>query len=132
MPKRSADGVNRSAEIRKFYEEHPDARIGECISGLSSRGVDVSYGLVASVRSRQPGAGNKSRVGPVTVLESRRVGDFVDLSNLEPTVAVKILLDFADLVRDLGGLDRFRVVLGEYVADGGGSSYMDVNDEDED
>jgi len=76
MPKVSADGINRSAEIRKFFEANPSARIGDCISFLKERGLEVSYGLVASVRSRD--AGKKSaEEKPVTADDLCRVKDFI-------------------------------------------------------
>lgn len=133
MPKVSADGINRSAEIRKFFEENPSARIPDCISGLKARGLDVSYGLVASVRSRELG---KRQEVPVTSEEACRVRDFIKVSNLDPDVAVRILRDFSDLVQIVGGLDRFRYILArcEDFMDGprvSESSYYDVNDEDE-
>lgn len=135
MPKVSADGINRSAEIRKFFEANPSARIGDCISGLKERGIEVSYGLVASVRSRD--AGKKvEEEKPVTAEEMCRVRDFIKISNLDTDVAVRILRDFADLVQIVGGLDRFRYILGRCEGlmeepRASESSYYDVNDDDE-
>lgn len=130
MPKVSSDGINRSAEIRKFFESNSGARISDCISYLKERGIEVSYGLVASVRSRD--AGKKSEDKPVTDEEMCRVRDFIKISNLDTDVAVRILRDFANLVQIVGGLDRFRYILGcceEPRASE--SSYYDVNDDDE-
>jgi hypothetical protein len=133
MPRVSADGINRSAEIRKYFEEHPDSRIGDCISALKGRGIEVSYGLVASVRSRDSGK-KVVHDSPVTAEEACRVRDFVKVSNLDEDVALRILGDFADLVQVVGGLDRFRYILGRY-GDFSDvkpqSSYYDVNEDDE-
>jgi len=51
-------------------------------------------------------------------------------------VAVRILKDFADLVQIVGGLDRFRYILGrceDLIEEprASESSYYDVNDDDE-
>jgi len=131
MPKVSADGVNRSAEIRKFFEANPSARIGDCISFLKERGLEVSYGLVASVRSRD--AGKRAEEKPVGEEEFVRVRDFIKISNLDEGVALRILRDFADLVQVVGGLDRFRYILGRISEScaASESSYYDVNEDDE-
>lgn len=130
MPKVSADGINRSAEIRKFFESNPSARIGDCISFLKGRGLEVSYGLVASVRSRD--SGKKVEEKPVGEEDICRVRDFIKISNLDTDVAVRILRDFADLVQIVGGLDRFRYILGRCEEPRAvESSYYDVNEDDE-
>lgn len=125
MSRVSSDGLNRSAEIRKFFELNPGAGIRDCISDLSSRGVEVSYGLVASVRSRD-------RVREeVSEGDLERVRDFVRVSNLDSEVAVRILRDFVKLVQVVGGLDRFLHILDKVGEPVSASSYYDVN-EDED
>lgn len=130
MPRVS--GVNRSEEIRKWFLENPGCGIKDCVEGLAARGLAVSYGLVAAVRQRQKTQVQDMKEGVEVVGEDdlRRVKDFIGHSNLDPDVAVRILKDFADLVQVSGGLSRFRSLLDGVV--GGGSSYMDVNDDDED
>jgi hypothetical protein len=134
MPRVSADGINRSEEIRRFLRENPGVRIQDCIDGLKGRGIEVSYGLVASVRSRDSGK-KVVQESPVTAEEACRVRDFVKVSNLDDDVAVRILGDFANLVQLVGGLDRFRYILDRYEGFSdvkeSSSSYYDVNDDED-
>lgn len=134
MPKISPDGINRSDEIRKYFASNPSASINDCIEGLKGIGIAVSYSLVASVRSRQK---EKGPEGPVGEDEVRRVHDFINVSNLDTDVALRILRDFSDLVQVSGGLNRFRLILDKLCVRPGSepvceSPYHDVNDEDED
>ena len=106
--------MNKSAEIRAYFVEHPDGRSSECIKSLKDRGIEVSAGLVAVVRSKGPQAGNKRRDKGVTLEEVKIVKAFVARSNLDIEVATKILEEFSLLVRSLGGVDRFLEILNEY------------------
>jgi hypothetical protein len=95
--------MNRSEEIRRFYDKNPGARPKECIAALAAQGIDVSPTLVSCVRAKL-----KVRdMGADVAL----VGDFVDSSGLDPEVAVEILRRFADVVDGVGGIPRFREVL---------------------
>lgn len=130
MPKISPDGINRSDEIRKYFNANPSAGIKDCIDALKEVGIEVSYSLVASVRSRHK---DKGPEGPVTVDELRRVHDFISVSNLDTDVAIRILRDFADLVQVSGGLSRFRLILDQFSAGladcAGEGRYQDVNED---
>lgn len=116
--------MNRSEEIRRFYEKNPGARPKECISALAAQGIDVSPTLVSCVRAKL-----KVRdMGTDVAL----VSDFVESSGLDPEVAVEILRRFADVVDGVGGVSRFREVLSNLSFDpskitGG----MDDDDEEE-
>lgn len=103
--------LNKSAEIRSYFLEHPDARSTDCIKSLKERGIEVSAGLVAVVRSKEPGG---KRGKEITLDEVKVVKAFVARSNLDIEVATKILEEFSLLVRSLGGVDRFLEVLNEY------------------
>lgn len=108
--------VNRSEEIRRFYEQNPGARPKECIIALAARGIDVSPTLVSCVRAklREQSVPERDMASDVAVVRG-----FVDSSGLDPEVAVEILTRFAGVVEKVGGLDRFREVLAE-VGPGGG------------
>jgi hypothetical protein len=95
---------------------------------------------------------------PISSNELKMVGDFVEKSNLDPDLATRILAEFSNLVRAIGTNDRFDRVLEEFgrvsnnsssvivdppeVFPGvvqqenavveGGSSYFDVNEEEDD
>lgn len=99
--------VNRSEEIRRFYEQNPGARPKECIIALAAQGIDVSPTLVSCVRAKL-----KERVPERDIASDVAVvRGFVDSSGLDPEVAVEILTRFAGVVEKIGGLDRFREVL---------------------
>jgi hypothetical protein len=99
--------VNRSEEIRRFYEQNPGARPKECIIALAARGIDVSPTLVSCVRAKL-----KERVPERDIASDVAVvRGFVDSSGLDPEVAVEILTRFVGVVERVGGLDRFREVL---------------------
>jgi hypothetical protein len=148
--------VNRSEEIRRFYEQNPGARPKECIIALAAQGIDVSPTLVSCVRAKL-----KERVSERDIASDVAVvRGFMDSSGLDPEVAVEILNQFAGVVEKVGGLDRFREVLevvsaSDEVVGGGivddvpvveakvpglevsppvasGFYYDDVNDEDDD
>ena len=108
--------VNRSEEIRRFFEQNPGARPKECIIALAARGIDVSPTLVSCVRAKL-----KERVsGRDMASDVSVVRGFVDSSGLDPEVAVEILTRFVGVVDKVGGLDRFREVLAEMSPGGGG------------
>ena len=150
--------MNRSEEIRRFYEQNPGARPKECIIALAAQGIDVSPTLVSCVRAKL-----KERVPERDIASDvSLVREFVDSSGLDSEVAVEILARFAGIVEKVGGLDRFREVLevvsasdevvvgvpvvevkvpevkvpgqevSPPVASSGGFYYDDVNDEDDD
>jgi hypothetical protein len=99
--------VNRSEEIRRFYEQNPGARPKECIIALAAQGIDVSPTLVSCVRAKL-----KERVPERDIASDVAVvREFVDSSGLDPEVALEILTRFAGVVEKVGGLDRFREVL---------------------
>lgn len=103
--------VNRSEEIRRFFDQHPGARPKECIIALAARGIDVSPTLVSCVRAKL-----KERVPERDIASDVAVvRGFVDSSGLDPEVAVEILTRFVGVVEKVGGLDRFREVL-EFVS----------------
>jgi len=99
--------MNRSEEIRRFYEQNPGARPKDCIIALAAQGIDVSPTLVSCVRAKL-----KERVSERDIASDVAVvRGFVDSSGLDPEVAVEILTQFAGVVEKVGGLDRFREVL---------------------
>lgn len=107
--------VNRSEEIRRFFEQNPGARPKECIIALAAQGVDVSPTLVSCVRAKM-----RDRVPERDMaVDVALVRDFVDSSGLDSEVAVEILNRFVGVVEKVGGLSRFREVLAE-VGPGGG------------
>lgn len=124
MPKVSADGINRSAVIRDYFKEHPSARIVDCLDYMKDRGLEVSYGLVATVKSRMP-----KEEEEITEKDHVHVRDYIRVSNLDEDVAVRILSDFADLVQVVGGLEKFRRILSGMKKPE--SSYCDPNEEED-
>ena len=107
--------VNRSEEIRRFFDQHPGSRPKECIAALAAQGIDVSPTLVSCVRAKlKERVPERDMASDVAVVRG-----FVDSSGLDPEVAVEILTRFAGVVEKVGGLDRFREVLAE-VGPGGG------------
>jgi len=139
--------VNRSEEIRRFYDKNPGARPKECIAVLAARGIEVSPTLVSCVRAKlKESVPERDMAGDLELVRS-----FVDSSGLDPEVAVEILARFAGVVEGVGGLVRFREVLAEVgslsvklmgddsssvvpepASDVSGFSYDDVNDEEDD
>jgi hypothetical protein len=109
--------LNKSAAIRDYFSEYPDAKAKDVIDALGKRGVEVSQALVAGVRSRSQGRpGNKKRRAgsDVTLAEAMVLRKFISQSGLDVSVASKILMDFASLIGKFGGIDRFKEVLGQY------------------
>jgi hypothetical protein len=151
----ASGGLNKSEEIRKFFEKSPDARTAECITFLAGKNIEVSQALVSSVRGRLSGKTGKSK--EVTLSEAMLVKNFIDTSGIDEEVATSILSDFADLIIKCGGVDRFRDILSQYKGftacaetvsesieqsesdedededeDSDESAYEDVNDEEDD
>lgn len=150
----AAGSINKSGEIRKYYELHPDSNIKDCIDFLGKKGIEVSQALVSGVRTRSQGKpGNKKRRGDVTIQEMSLVKNFVNKSGLDVDVATGILEQFASLIDEIGTIERFKEVLSAFgsfesggvhsapkismeedcVAVSSDGDYEDVNDdEDED
>lgn len=148
-------GINKSEEIRKFYDANPDAKTKDCIDSLKSKGIEVSQALVAGVRSRSQGTpGNKKKKGEVSIAEMKLLKNFVSKSNLDISVATKTLNELVALIHEIGSVERFKTVLDEFgsfeesdsdesedseeeavavaSSDEDESDYEDVNDEDDD
>jgi hypothetical protein len=109
--------LNKSAVIRDYLSEHPDAKAKDVIDALGEKGVEVSQALVAGVRARSQGRpGNKKRRAgsDVTLAEAMMVRKFISQSGLDIGVASKILMDFTSLIGNFGGIDRFKEVLEQY------------------
>jgi hypothetical protein len=104
---------NKSELIRKYFESNPQSSVKDCISDLADGGVEVSYALVFGVRGR---AFKEYKDIPVvesepSLSEMKLVRDFVEKSNLDQDLAVRILKEFSNLVRGIGTIDRFDRVL---------------------
>ncbi|NBT35665.1 MAG: hypothetical protein EBT03_09040 [Betaproteobacteria bacterium] len=99
--------VNRSEEIRRFFDQNPGARPKDCITALAAQGIDVSPTLVSCVRAKLKERAPQRDMAVDVAL----VRDFVDSSGLDPEVAVEILTRFVGVVEGVGGLVRFREVL---------------------
>jgi hypothetical protein len=108
------NGVNKSELIRKYFENNPQASVKDCIAALGEGGVEVSYPLVFGVRGRMDAAKDDEKPREVSPAELKMVHDFVDKSNLDPDLATRILAEFVSLVRLIGTIDRFDVVLAEF------------------
>ena len=99
--------VNRSEEIRRFYDQNPGARPKECIIALAAQGIDVSPTLVSCVRAKlREVVPERDIASDVCVVRG-----FMESSGLDLEVAVEILGRFAGVVEKVGGLERFREVL---------------------
>lgn len=150
----AAGGVNKSDAIRKYYEQHPDAKTKDCIDALAENDIEVSQALVAGVRSRMQGnPGNKRRKkGEITLAEMKLIKNFIGKSHLEASVATKTLMELAALIDEIGSIERFKEALNEFdnfedgeeiedseaeavavgAEDDEDGDYEDVNDEDDD
>jgi hypothetical protein len=149
---------NKSELIRKYFESNPQSSVKDCISDLAEGGVEVSYALVFGVRGRMPKEDVLVVESEPSLSEMKLVRDFVEKSNLDQDLAVRILKEFSHLVRGIGTIDRFDRVLDgfgkcskifsspsevvpgvepivpsvEEPAVSTGGSYHDVNDDEED
>lgn len=112
----AAGGINKSEEIRKYFEKHPDCKTKDCIDALSEKGIEVSQALVAGVRSRMQGegGGKKKKKGEISVSEMKLLKNFISKSHLEASVATKTLMELACLIEEIGSVERFKDVLNEF------------------
>lgn len=114
----SDSGVNKSDAIRKYYDQNPDAKTKDVVKALGDQGIEVSPALVAGVRARHQGTpGNKKRrkaKGEVTLAEVKTLKEYISKSGVEEEMALSILGDFADLIDEIGDVERFREVLAEF------------------
>lgn len=111
-----AGGINKSEEIRKYFESHPESKTKDCIDALSKKDIEVSQALVAGVRSRMDGTAGtkKKRKGEVSVAEMKLLKTFITKSHLETSVATKTLMELAALIEEIGSVERFKDVLSEF------------------
>lgn len=105
---------NKSELIRKYFESNPQSSVKDCISDLANGGVEVSYALVFGVRGRMPKDVPVVVESEPSLGEMKLVRDFVERSNLDPDLAVRILKEFSNLVRAIGTIDRFDRVLEDF------------------
>lgn len=107
----AAGSVNKSEEIRNYFEKNPSATGKDCILALAKKDIEVSLPLVTGVRNRALGKTSSKKKGEVTVQEIKTLKSFVTKSNLDSAVAVNILKEFVDVIEEIGNIARFKEVL---------------------
>lgn len=126
----AAGGINKSEEIRKYFEKNPDSQTKDCIAALAGKGLEVSQALVAGVKGRMTG-GTKKKKGEVSVAEMKLVKNFIIKSHLEASAAHKTLMELTCLIEEIGSVERFKDVLNEF-GDFEDSDFDSDEDSDED
>lgn len=84
--------VNKSAAIRDYLDEHPNAGPTEIVEALAKKGVEVTPSFVSNIKSK-----TKSGLGP------RRRGRTAGSSGV---TSVNALVGAKKLIDQMGGIDQ--------------------------
>jgi hypothetical protein len=94
------DGVNKSAAIRDYYKQSPDAKVKEVIAALAAKGITVGSNLVYLVKGKMRGETQHRR-------KANRAAVKVATSSGN-TDAVKTILKVKALANEVGGLNTLK------------------------
>ena len=102
---KTAAGQSKSALIREYLAQNPDAKPKEVVEGLKARGIDVSLGLANVIKySSGKKTGRRKKI-------VRRVGRPAATSNGAGALTVENVLQTKQLVAQLGGTAKVRRAL---------------------
>ncbi|MEM6314755.1 MAG: hypothetical protein AAF743_11740 [Planctomycetota bacterium] len=109
MAKKRAGGPNKSAAIRDYLKTKPDAGPTEVCKELKKKGIVVAPALVSNVkaalRGKKAGAKKKGKPGRKPGPKPGRKAAATD------KVSISALVDAADFVEKVGGLDNAQALL---------------------
>lgn len=111
---KGSGGINKSALIRDYIANNPEATTSQIVEALGSKGHDVSQALVGSVRSREGRApGNKSRSKEITINELNTIHTIIEKFE-DASIVMGIIEDLTSCMKDIGGLARFEEAMEAY------------------
>lgn len=111
---KGSGGINKSALIRDYIKNNPEATTSQIVEALGSKGHDVSQALVAGVRSREGrGPGNKSRSKEITINELNTIHTIIEKFE-DASIVMGIIEDLTSCMKDIGGLARFEEAMEAY------------------
>lgn len=133
---KGSGGVNKSAAIRDYLTNHPEASTTEVVEALGGKGIDVSQALVAGVRSRaggekKPRKSAAAPAGAVTADELSTVQAVIEKFE-EPDVFMSVVEDVCGLIHGLGSVERLEVVMKALATKGSDSDESDSDESDSD
>ena len=113
MPEEETKPVSKSARVREFLEQHPEARnkdVAEALSGYGVRAADVAN-VKANLRKKAEKAGKASKPKA-----SKQEAPKKEPAAADPVIDASIQLDLleagVEFVRRAGGLNEALHVLG--------------------
>jgi hypothetical protein len=101
MP-RTKNGVNKSQEIRKVLQTHPDMPAQEIIESLAGKGIKVAPALVYFVKGKMKSRTARRRKARQMVAKVAATG------NGDP---VATILKVKGLANELGGLKKLKALV---------------------
>lgn len=111
---KGSGGINKSALIRDYIKNNPEATTSQIVEALGSKGHDVSQALVAGVRNREGrGPGNKSRSKEITINELNTIHTIIEKFE-DASIVMGIIEDLTSCMKDIGGLARFEEAMEAY------------------
>lgn len=116
VAKKRAGGPNKSAAIREYMAEHPDAGPTEVCKELKKKGLDIAPALVSNVKAAMLGkksGGKKKRRGkPGPKPGKKSVGRPAGSTNqASDKVSISSLIDARDFAEKVGGVEKAQDLL---------------------
>ncbi|MEQ8849284.1 hypothetical protein [Botrimarina sp.] len=105
MAKKRASGPNKSAAIREYLADKPDAGPTEVVKELKKKGIDVAPALVSNVKAALRGkkGGKKRKKSKGKPGPKPRSG--------ADTVSISSLIEARDFADKVGGVDKAQDLL---------------------
>ncbi len=113
------EGPNKSAAIRAYYDNHPNAKPVEVVEAMKAEGIDVSGQFVSTIRSKQlnpSGKPTKRRKPGRPKAATKRAapakrGRPAKESTADTKVSIEQLVQAKEMVDALGGIKQARKTL---------------------
>lgn len=115
---KGSSGTNKSAAIRDYLQNNPNATTSEVVDALGQKGVDVSQALVAGVRARASGSTPVKRkasvpAGEITTKELNGIHSIVEKFE-DADIVMGLIEDCCGLIEQFGSIERLQDGLKAY------------------
>jgi hypothetical protein len=130
MAKKQA--VNKSKAVREYLKAHPKAMSSEIATALTKQGIKITPGYVANIKTKLKGrrrarkvaaakalAGVSASPATATAEAPAKPGDVVTIDQIKAV---------GQMVKTVGGFDRFREMLDTIRQVGGLKRFRDILD----
>jgi hypothetical protein len=121
MAKRSVSGVNKTQAVAEYLKANPKAKAREIAEALDKKGIDITPGHVANIKSKikRLRLAKKAAKTPVAEAASPAPAEAQPAAKAGEALTLQHVKVVAQTVKTIGGFDRLKELL-EVVREVGG------------